>query len=163
MALPTWSINWGDGSATQTAGVDPNNSSSATTDQMTFNHSFPTNSTVGYGYFVLVTAVNDQTVTQSQFYVECNRAQAPSGISIGGEFSGYAGYQSPLYEIAAPAGGDPVTINWGDRSPDSTYSSDPFTTHVYQREGDYLGSITFSDGEVGPLNATVWMEPVPKP
>ncbi|MDO8895055.1 Ig-like domain-containing protein [Nitrosomonas sp.] len=142
----TYSINWGDGSATETGTL------AAGVFSATINRSFA-DGDVSHTVSITVADGSDDTVTQ-QFAINVNDVAPTIALSGASNVNEGVAYTLNLGAITDP-GADTVTsyvVNWGDGSSDS-YSAAGDVLHTYAADGNYTISTDLIDEDGTHTNA----------
>jgi hypothetical protein len=138
VAAVTRVVNWGDGTGAETW-------SSGTT----LNHSYP-----GLGRYVPTVTLTDASQNVSVVHVHAvviGDTTAPTGTFGASSGQAWARFtpvtvtQSALNDDYSPAGMITRTVDWGDGTAPSTWTSGTTTTHVYATAGTFSPKVTITD------------------
>ncbi|HEV8003496.1 MAG TPA: PKD domain-containing protein, partial [Planctomycetaceae bacterium] len=121
-----WTINWGDGTATESVSGNPSS----------WTHPYANKSPNGVPYIITASAIDDQGVFPAQAPVYVTVAVVPPTVTISGN---QTVNEDATYTLNLSATGEPSnhpitgwTINWGDGTDTETVSGNPSSwTHTY--------------------------------
>ncbi|WP_292995946.1 pre-peptidase C-terminal domain-containing protein [Nitrosomonas sp.] len=142
----TYSINWGDGSASETGTI------AAGVYSANINRSFA-DGNASHTVSITVSDGSEDTITQ-QFAINVNDVAPTIALSGAPSVNEGIGYTLNLGAITDP-GTDTVTsyiVNWGDGSSDS-YSAAGDVTHTFAADGNYTISTDLIDEDGTHVNA----------